>query len=549
MLGNLMPPPVVPVQTTPDTVVGGWIEVHPRYRAWLEKCGIRTADTALSLSGEIVSGHPARHVMRVELRSATRTRTVYLKREHQIGWSVRLASARAGFGLVSRSEREAKILARLDEAGLPGVQWIAYGQDRHGQAFLMVDDLVGYHELRGILAKSDRSPAARAMMIAHGIGTMLAETHLAGFRVPSLSAKHLFFQENSLRPILIDWQSPQSLSAPNDESVAREFAVLHATTTDALASPRERLRVLWAYRRMMKVGLKQEQKPSLRMMVEAILRSQPSLNQKSSITSQRMPAQSSHDQRLVWLAGEAVCAVPAVAKDWPTPADCAPFYPHPGEPFVNARPITIRMSNAQAATLVRYREWNPVASLIHHLRSRRRTSAGVAMARVLFQLDRAGVDVPAVFAFGQRRSRGAQESFVLFSQVPGERSWQNWHTDTAMSLNERRTMLTHVGETIRAIHDSRCLLQGNLDCLRMCADVTQNGRPRNRLLVLPQHGIVLTRQASESTQEFDFLACFARLSKLIGRTDRLRLIVGYCKKLPDTTRKTTMARLFKRSEG
>ena len=131
----------------------GFIAHHPRYKAWLLRAGIDTPYAALNLTGEVVCGHPARHVARVELAGR---RVAYLKREHVVGWPTRLKNFRAGFGWVSRSEREAETLRRLEAAGLPGPQWLAYGEDARGRAFLLVDevadaaDLDAFSDLLGV---------------------------------------------------------------------------------------------------------------------------------------------------------------------------------------------------------------------------------------------------------------------------------------------------------------------------------------------------------------------------------------------------------------
>ena len=62
----------------PRPAPGAKFTAHPRYAAWLARCGITSADTALSLTGEVVSGHTDRHVVRVELRSGASVRAAYL---------------------------------------------------------------------------------------------------------------------------------------------------------------------------------------------------------------------------------------------------------------------------------------------------------------------------------------------------------------------------------------------------------------------------------------------------------------------------------------
>src|SRR5947209_7469049 len=76
----------------------GYLEVHPRHAGWLRALGLHTAEDFLALQGLIVCGHPDRNVARLVLRAGDGPVTVYLKREHRVPWSVRLAGWWAGLG-------------------------------------------------------------------------------------------------------------------------------------------------------------------------------------------------------------------------------------------------------------------------------------------------------------------------------------------------------------------------------------------------------------------------------------------------------------------
>src|SRR5438046_2937180 len=109
-----------------------FVAVHPDWRERLDALGLNTADDFLNHPGEIVSGHPDRHVTRTTFGNTT----VYLKREHRVPWRDRLSSWWAGFGLTSVSVREARTLQLLAAAGLPVPEWIAAGEAGRGRAFL-----------------------------------------------------------------------------------------------------------------------------------------------------------------------------------------------------------------------------------------------------------------------------------------------------------------------------------------------------------------------------------------------------------------------------
>src|SRR6187399_2285 len=115
----------------------GWAEVHPNFREAFAAARLLTAEALLALPGEVVSGHPERHVMRVELPGG---RIGYLKRQHRVSWRERLKQKFAGFGWSPRSIREAKLLKELSRAKLPCPQWIAFGEDGDGRAFLLVEE-------------------------------------------------------------------------------------------------------------------------------------------------------------------------------------------------------------------------------------------------------------------------------------------------------------------------------------------------------------------------------------------------------------------------
>ena len=338
MLANLMPPlailsePIIVDHREPQT--GGFLVVHPRYRGWLARCGFSTPTAILDLPGEIVSGHPDRHVVRVSIRSGTGSRTVYLKREHHTGIRIRWKNARAGFGWVSRSEREGKTLETLEKIGLAAPQWIAYGADARGRSFLLVDELAGSIELRDMLADGDLQSAERRQ-IAMRLGRAIAEIHEAGFATPDLSAKHAFVRKGTFAPTIIDWPSaiPRSKIEPYDR--LKSLALLSATVADTLASPRDRLRFLHSYLRAIQAA----QPMRFALYAKTILAEVRAMQHRPSVIDQRQPRRTGCEQKLVWLAGEEVCAVPEVAAIWPTPAVCGPFYPMVREAVRDGQPI------------------------------------------------------------------------------------------------------------------------------------------------------------------------------------------------------------------
>ena len=89
------------------------LHINPAYAAVLHRAGLVRAEDFLRLPETIVSGHPGRQVSRVLLGDGPEALTGFLKREHRVPWKERLLNARDGFGLVSKSLREAQTLEAL----------------------------------------------------------------------------------------------------------------------------------------------------------------------------------------------------------------------------------------------------------------------------------------------------------------------------------------------------------------------------------------------------------------------------------------------------
>ncbi len=384
----------------------GWIETHPRYRAWLRKCGLESATDILALRGEVVCGHADRHVVKVELHSGVSTRQAYLKREHVVGRRARFRNWLAGFGWISRAEREVRTLQKLEQLGLPGPQWLAYGEDASGRAFLLIEELTGSVPLRDYLADNQLS-ANEIRLLAERLGRMLAECHAAEIGTPELSAKHVLVREVALNPTLIDWQSSRQNRAIRSEEIAAWLGALHATLQADLVVDRTQLRVLWAYRRVMKASGKKLPITFAQSVNEIGTASQKQARRSS--VRQQLVAFDAAPQRLVWLEGEAVVAIPQVALHWPAKTTETPYYGLP------AGTESIEFADGTTGQLIRFRSFDPLGRIVSVLRERPWRSPAANAARVLFHLQRFGIVGPKLLAFGQRQtSLWCVESFVIF---------------------------------------------------------------------------------------------------------------------------------------
>ncbi len=386
----------------------GWVRVHPRYRRQLARWGLADAQAFLELPGEIVSGHPNRHVVRVVLGRGRRRFMAFLKREHRIPWRSRLASAWAGFGWVSRSEREARLLHDLRRARLPAPRWLAFGADGHKQAFVLVRAVPGARDLRSFLYHSPDLPHWRRRQLARQIGQLLARVHAAGFNCPELWSKHVLIGPR-LTLTLIDWQRSRRWRRVPWSVRVRDLAALHASLADELASPRDRLACLRAY---LRAG---QDNDSLSAWTRAVEREAAKLLRLRSVRDQRRPPLVGRSQRLRWLDGEALCVTRALWRrcrglvpTWlATAARQTVDRPRQSECRWHGRRLVLRQF-PPAGLLRRWLAW---------LRGRPVLSPGQREAAQIFRQERAGVRGPRLLAFGQRPDGSG---FVLVQPLPGD---------------------------------------------------------------------------------------------------------------------------------
>jgi tRNA A-37 threonylcarbamoyl transferase component Bud32 len=461
---------------------GGRFEANPAFAAGFAALGIDSAAGFLELPGEVVSGHPDRHVVRVQLPGFPCV--FYLKRQHAVGWRERLRNRLAGFGWASRCEREVAILKQLRAAGLPAPQWAAFGRDDRGRAFLLIAEAAGA-DLRQVLSDTELSLGGRRQFATH-LGRLIALLHASGFTTPDLTAKHILVSASTGETTLIDWQSTRRVMIVQMVDRLRSFAALHASVADQLVSVRDRLRLLRAaLAPARKAGLVTGRFSELARQVEA---EAVKLRDRRSIRDQRQPVVTASPQRLVWVAGEAVCAVPDVAASWPKEAIAEPFYGcEPGT-------LTHRMPDGREATLSRGRSFAPLSRLASRLRGRPWRSPGVTLGRVLFHLERYGIAAPRLLAFGQR--------FTGFASA----EWFALHTQATESLPILIDASTaeQLGRLLRQLHDSGCRPLGD--------SLTVFGRTASSVGVRDVTMVRLTKRMSQGDREHDLAELLASLA-------------------------------------
>lgn len=495
---------------------GSFVVVNPRYEAELAALNLRTAEAFLTLPGEVVSGHPDRHVMQVRLSDS---HIAYLKRQHIVRTKERVRNALAGFGFVSKSVREARMLIDLESAGFAVPGWIAHGETGDGRAFLLVDEVRNTVDLRIFLADARISIEERRRC-AERLGQLYAELHLAGFHYPDATAKHVLVNPETLSFTLLDWQSAKRLPNVPERLRTRSLAALHASLADDLTLPQERAHFLWAYRRV----LRDNAMSPFHSHVAAIRQTATALRHHRSIRDQRLSPAGTTSQRLVWLAGEAMCVVPDVAATWPTPADGEPFYSttQTADRFATER---ITLADGRNAWLIRGQSFTPLARFRAALRGKPWRSPELVLARVLFHFERFAVPTPRLLAFGQKLISACRaKSFVLYEPPVGSVPFETWHR-TSMNDETRARILTDAGLLLRQVHDSDCLLEGPF-----AAEPVFHVTPREPLVPVvfgAVRSVRLTRELNDRARLRDLRRLFRGPLGILDRDERLSLLRGY----------------------
>jgi tRNA A-37 threonylcarbamoyl transferase component Bud32 len=361
----------------------------------------------------IISGHPDRNVARVTVGGPAGI-TAYLKREHRVHWRDRLGSAWAGFGLVSKSLREARTLAALSGAGVARPEWIAAGEDDHGRAFLLVEDLSGAVDLRQFL-RDRRGSQAEPYRFARRLGAALARIHEAGFDQPDLYAKHVLVDPRTPAVHLIDWQRSRRRSRIGLRRRAQDLAALDATLADDLATAHERLACLRAYvrawQRAAPPALLTHFAQDVRRRAERLLR-------RRRLRQERSSPPPVAAQGVLWLDGEALC----ITQDfWADLGGAVPEWLRQA-PAVGARltRAEVVLPGGRRGLLVCRRSDRPLAWLWSLLRRRPLRSPELRQAGDLFRRRKHGLGAAQILAFGQRHTWPWRTESFLLTAAPEE---------------------------------------------------------------------------------------------------------------------------------
>jgi tRNA A-37 threonylcarbamoyl transferase component Bud32 len=429
----------------------GWMQVNPVYRETFRRHGLASAADFLRLPGLILSGHPDRHVMRVELPILAGA--PFLKKEHRVRWQDRFANFWAGFGFVSKSTREAKILQRLAQAGVPCPEVMAVGEHA-SQAFVFLSEEPGMAELRHFLQKN----TDKRLSIADALGRAVAHMHAQGFWHGDLYTKHVLVKSGP-QFCFLDWQRGRHRKKFAWAWRCHDLATLDATLPESLADDSVRRVCLRSYMKTLGRG-------PVTAFAGAVRRLSLKLQKKPRIQALKRLPLPPGTQTLVWLDGEALCVTGAFHKElsgqipsWlrfraikPNSAECR----------------KVRLETSRAATLTR----RSVQSFSGWLRSwwRRAPAPEVQQAALLFHLERCKVACPKLLAFGQLRQRfWSRDSFILTESQPVIGDLASVLAEDLSPVSRGR-LLKKAGELLRRIHEAGYVLAKHAaDFAAMCA--------------------------------------------------------------------------------
>ncbi len=215
--------------------------VNSRYEADLWRHGLRRPDDFLVCTdGVAVGQHARRQVRRVTLGDYQ----VFLKREQPVQWKNRLEAWLAGYGWVSKSQREWQILLKLRERGLPCPEPLAVGEVGN-MAFLVVRGLSDSVDLPTYLAF--RPSLDDRHQVLRNLGHTIADLHNAGFTHPDLYAKHVFIHRPTLHVSFVDFQRTCIKKQVSLHQRCLELSRLDASLHPGAVPFKERLTFLHAY--------------------------------------------------------------------------------------------------------------------------------------------------------------------------------------------------------------------------------------------------------------------------------------------------------------
>lgn len=489
--------PVSLLPTLPRPGTRDRVAVNPRWADRLRELGLTRFSDFIDLPGEIISGHADRHVVRVDRPGPD----AVLKREHRTGWRSRLRNRLVG----SLARREAIVLDELSRAGVPVPEWVAYGEAADGRAFLLLRRMRGYADLRTALAL----PGIDRRRLCERLGRALGRLHRAGYVAPDLSAKHVFVKPDTGQVTLIDW--PRARRSTGESEQFHDLERLNSSVPTEWATTIERLRVLRSYelarreRQQPELGHRRED-PKGKTLTLALSRARFDFgrlrSRRASTTESPRPS-----QRLRWLDGERLCVARPL---WRTLEGRMPAWLVAASRQASAQP---RLSCVPFGWLIQLPPAPTPTRMLATLTGRPAQSLAVRQAALAFMLQRRGVPITPVLAFG---GRGDGSGFLLIQSPDEHRELGEY---LALPRPRRSALIDRLGALMRTCHEAGI---ATVPADRLIVDGTT--RPRLRLAI---DGSLRRRKRLNQRQMTESLQALAEGLQLTRRGDIARLLRGY----------------------
>jgi tRNA A-37 threonylcarbamoyl transferase component Bud32 len=539
-----------------------FVEIEPRYQEEFRRRGLVRAEDFLSLPGVIVSGHPNRHVARVEIQRGSRSIVGFIKREHRVPWKERLESAVAGFGLVSKSVREGAILRMLARAGVSCPEALARGEDENGRAFVLVRELTGAVDLRVFLRQHLQSRSQRPLFFS-ALGREVAKLHAAGFEHRDFYSAHVLVEPMSWNISFLDVQRCRMHPRVSWQARLRDLATLDATLADDLAGPEERSALVRAYRSTVLTPLvsgasffgskPQNIVPSFEAIASGVRRRSRALAMNPRMRELRQSTWTHAPQALLWLDGEALCVTPGfqsllggTVPDWLRAVSRGDGY--------GARETrkSMELPDGRHGLLIHRHSPSPLRAAWAWLRGRPQVPVELQQARMIFHLERHGIRVPELLAVGRRPlERWRQSSFLLIA-IPETTSLRRWLEANAQrcNLGIRRRLIRNLARVLRRLAHAGYAVTDWKQAFSAAADqagpllAVENGK--GDMLQVTVQGLHHLRRRKEGLHSSLWrLRCAweTRPLTFLSRTDRLRFLLTYL----DEKRLTPWSRRFARA--
>ena len=142
---------------------------------------------------------------------------------------------------------------------------------------------------------------------------------------------------------------------------------------------------------------------------------------------------------------------------------------------------------------------------------------------MLFTLERLGVEVPSLLAFGQRMPSALRsESFLVYDLPDTAQTLGEWLNRYQTTDHERRRIAFQLGALIRTIHEANCEVGGSPAAFK----VIQTGRER-RLVIDPIAGVRRIRKSDPSRCANDLAIILAAIHPRLSKADAMRIVKGY----------------------